>query len=409
MTGYPRVALFADSFHEVNGAAHTCRQFEAFARRHRHEFLCVRCGPSEVFATEGPVWTLEMRRGGLAFGIDRDLSFDPLLFRRRREVLEAVRRFRPDVIHITSPGDIGILGAWVAHVARVPLIASWHTNLHEFAGRRLMKYLRRLPGAAAIVRFVERWSLDRVLWFFSRPNATLAPNRELVEMIEKRSGKPSFLMTRGIDVEMFSPKRRVPASGPLTIGFVGRLMPEKNVRLLVRLERELHASGAPPVQFLVVGGGSEEPWLRANLRHAALPGVLTGEDLARAYAQMDIFVFPSQTDTFGNVVLEAQASGVPAVVMAQGGPKFLVEHGVTGMVAETEDDVIAAVAELLKEPWRLERMRAAARESVRAYSWENVFGSQVYQAYCAGLENAGGRLKARPETSPARTGDPVSA
>lgn len=113
--GTPRVALFADSFHEVNGAALTCRQLEAFAARQGYDFLTVCCGERNLVDQAAMPWRVELRRGRLAMALDRDLSFDSLLFLRRYAVLAAVRQFRPDIVHITSPGDVGILGAWVAH------------------------------------------------------------------------------------------------------------------------------------------------------------------------------------------------------------------------------------------------------------------------------------------------------
>jgi glycosyltransferase involved in cell wall biosynthesis len=354
---------------------------EAHAVRRNHPFMVVRCGPREFFQHSGALWRFQMRRGPLAFSVDRDLSFDPLLFRRRHEVWNAVREFSPDLIHITSPGDVGILGAWTAHALKVPLVASWHTNLHEFAGRRLRKMTSFLPGASHLQSAVERFVLRRVLWFFARADVALAPNPELVNMIAARSGRPAFLMTRGVDETLFSPDRRDRTGGPFTLGFVGRLNPEKNVRFLATLERALLAADAPPFHFLIVGGGSEAAWLQANMQSAHFTGILTGVELARAYANMDLFVFPSQTDTFGNVVLEALASGVPAVVTAQGGPKFLVEPGVTGIVAEDEAAFIDAVLKIMRDRALHTRLRGGAPDGARFKSWDRVFESEVYAAY----------------------------
>ena len=378
---YPRVAFFPDSFHEVNGAALTCRQLEAFAERSNRPFMTVRCGPREFFQHNGNSWRLQFRRGRLALPIDRDLSFDPLLFLRRREALDAVGRFAPDLIHITSPGDVGILGAWIAHALRVPLVASWHTNLHEFAARRLQRVLSFVPGIGMVQRAMERFILNRVLWFFARADVALAPNPELVNLIAARSKKPAFLMTRGVDTSLFTPTRRNRQDGPFTLGFVGRLNPEKNVRFLKTLETALLAEGVPPFRFVIVGGGSEAEWLQANMRHAHFPGVLSGEPLARAYANMDLFVFPSRTDTFGNVVREALASGVPAVVTNDGGPKYLVEPGVTGAIAESDQALIDAVLAVMRDPAAHRRMRLAAPEGASENSWERVFESEVYMAY----------------------------
>ena len=402
MSGFARVALFADSFHEVNGAALTCRQLDAFARRRKLDFLSIHCGPEELFDRSGPAWTLQLKRSPLAIAVDRDLSFDPLFFRQRRKILRALREFRPDVIHVTSPGDLGILGVWTAHTLGVPLVAAWHTNLHEFAARRIEIVLGAFPRGwrrrAAL--FAERWILARVLWFYSLARVTLAPNQELIRLIQARTKKPVFLMTRGIDTELFSPARRTRTDGPITIGFAGRLMPEKNVRFLARLEKALIAAGAPSVRFLVVGGGSEQAWLKANLRNTTFPGVLTGVDLARAYADMDVFAFPSRTDTYGNVVQEAMASGVPAVVTADGGPKYLVRSGETGFVAASDDAFIAAVRELVESPDTLAAMRHAARNHALRSSWDHVFEAQVYAAYRAALAQAPSEAAPRPNARP---------
>jgi glycosyltransferase involved in cell wall biosynthesis len=128
-----------------------------------------------------------------------------------------------------------------------------------------------------------------------------------------------------------------------------------------------------------VGQGSEEQRLRETLIGADFAGVLHGDQLAEAYANMDAFVFPSRTDTFGNVVLEALASGVPAVVTPQGGPKYLVEEGVTGFIRD-EDGFADAIAELMRDPAKHACMRTAARAAAMSRSWDAVF-SGVYAGY----------------------------
>src|SRR5262249_28243966 len=152
-----------------------------------------------------------------------------------------------------------------------------------------------------------------------------APNPELTELLSHRTGRPARIMRRGIDTHLFSPARRRRTDGAFVIGYVGRLSPEKNVRMLAELETALLAAGLTNYRFLIVGEGVERAWLGSHMCSAELPGILRGEKLAEAYASMDAFVFPSATDTFGNVVLEAMASGVPPVVSTSGGPKFLVE------------------------------------------------------------------------------------
>jgi len=178
---------------------------------------------------------------------------------------------------------------------------------------------------------------------------------------------------------------------------VGRLAPEKNVRFLAQVEQALLAADAPPFRFLVIGAGSERRWLMDHLRNAVFPGVLAGEELARNYANMDLFLFPSHTDTFGNVALEAMASGVPVVGTADGWPKYLVRKGVTGFIAGTAVAFVESVLRIMRDPARHSHERQAAREHVRQYSWNKVFEEEVYEAYRICL----GNCLAAPAPSPA--------
>ena len=130
-------------------------------------------------------------------------------------------------------------------------------------------------------------------------------------------------------------------------GFVGRLRAEKNVRLLADLERELFARGRKNFKFLIIGEGSERPFLEQNMRTAEMTGFLDGKELSEAYANMDLFVFPSKTDAFGNVAQEAFASGVPVLVTDIGGPKFLIEPDKTGFIAKDLNDFVEYTIRLM--------------------------------------------------------------
>jgi glycosyltransferase involved in cell wall biosynthesis len=151
------------------------------------------------------------------------------------------------------------------------------------------------------------------------------------------------------------------------------------VALLAQVQRELEALGHKSFRFLIVGHGGEEGWLRERLPRAEFAGVLKGDALAEAYANMDLFVFPSHTDTFGNVVLEALASGVPAVVTPDGGPKTIVRDGVTGRIVE-DAEFAGAVAGVLGDPAKHAAMRESARGYALTMSWDAVFDG-VYAAY----------------------------
>ena len=392
----PRVAYFPDSFHEVNGVAHTSRHFEAFARRRNLPFLCVRAGDrTQAILEEGNVWTLELPRGFLSFALEKDLRFDPAFLRHIPLIGEVLERFKPDLIHITGPSEVGMLGAGLAHHLGVPLAASWHTNVHEYAARRSDWFLRLLPKrhSQATEQKIEDIAMAAAAKFYSVAQVLFAPNPELCALLARTTGRTCHLMPRGVDAELFHPakRRREENDRDHVLGFVGRLSIEKNVTLLARVQEELEAMGHKSFRFLIVGHGGEEGWLREQMPRAEITGVLKGEELSRAYANMDLFVFPSHTDTFGNVVLEALASGVPAIVTPDGGPRTIVRDGVTGRTVD-DDDFAAAVAGVLGDPVTHAEMRVKAREFALTMSWDSVFEG-VYAAYatCGGAD-ARGRL-----------------
>lgn len=382
MTREPRVALFCETFHEINGVALTARQLVAYAKRHNLPLLAIHGGKLPGTHVAGNVRQIELKRSWLSVRIECDLEFDFAFCRYCQQIREEVLAFQPDVIHITSPGELGELGVYLSHKLNIPLVASWHTNFHQFAARRLQRLINFLPGKVTrpSVAWSEARGLQFLLWFYGFAKVTLAPTPPQVAWLEQQLGKPSFLMPRGVDTEQFNPRWRTVEDGILRLGFVGRVTPEKGVRLLRNLEQALLESGLQDFRILVVGDGSEVAWLKRRLRHGEFTGVLRGEELARAYANMNLFVFPSRTDTYGNVVQEAAASGVPAVVTNEGGPRHLVVQGETGYVAEQDSEFIARVLELAHNRELMGRLGRAARERMGGISWDAAF-EKTYAAY----------------------------
>lgn len=380
----PRVAYFPDSFNEVNGVAHTSRHFEAFARRRNLPFLCVRAGDrSQALVEEGNVWTLELPRGVLSIALEKDLRFDPVFLRHFPLIQEVLDRFKPELIHITGPSEVGMLGVGLSYEMGLPLAASWHTNVHEYAARRSEWFLRLLPEQQSIMagQTIEELAMSIAAQFYAQAQVLFAPNPELCRLLERLTQRPCHLMPRGVDAELFHPAKRNRRADDRdqVLGFVGRLSVEKNIAGLVQVQDELEKMGHKSFRFLIVGHGGDEAWLRERLPRAEFAGVLRGEALAAAYAGMDLFVFPSHTDTFGNVVLEALASGVPAIVTPDGGPKTIVRDGETGRIVPDEG-FATAVAEILGDPAKHEEMRLAARAYSLTASWDSVFEG-VYAAY----------------------------
>ena len=397
----PRIAIFSDSYHEANGVARTIGSIEACAKRRNIPLLSVHAGPETRLVHDGSIVRLDLKRSRLcSFGLDHDLSFDLSMWRHVSHVRETLKWFAPDVLHFTGPSDVGQLGAYLGHRLSIPMVASWHTNLHEYASRRLRLKWTTAERRVRAKTWVEQQALQLLMQFYKIPRVILAPNRELATLLERATGRPTVLMSRGVNTDLFTPARRRGQNAIINIGYVGRLSTEKNVRLLRALEAKLDAEGLD-VRFTIVGDGSERGWLQRHMRRAEFTGVLLGSALADAYAQMDIFAFPSETDTVGSVVLEAMASGVPPVVMATGGQRFIVEAGQTAVVAHDRHAFIQGVRMLAKNREQREAMGATARaRTTDLLAWDRIF-IDMCNAYDAAMSMAEDEKRTPLALSPA--------
>lgn len=396
-----RIAFFPDSYTEVNGVALTSNKLTNFVRRRGYPFLCVHADSKTGILKDGEFTEFSLKRSPLSFSLDEDLSYDPFFNRHISRVTRELDNFRPDVIHITGLNDVSIIGAYLAWKRQIPLLASWHTNIHEFAARRLDKLFAFLPDSMrnSLTGFAERKILAGSVLYYKMAKMVLSPNQELVDMLGQGTERKSGLMQRGVDTEFLSPaKRTLKNEDKVRFGFVGRLRAEKDVRVLAKIEKALLDMGRTNFDFFIVGEGTEREWLRQNMKTATFTGFLAGEELAEAYANMDVFIFPSETDAFGNVVQEASASGVPSIVSDKGGPKFITKHEETGFIAENQDDFIKYSLELLDNPEKLLKMKRAAREFAHERSWDSVF-EKVYLAYAETIEIA----EARKDAARAKT------
>src|SRR5579864_1740333 len=278
MNGRPRVAFFPCVYHEVDGVAKTSREFEAFARRHQTPFFMVHAGPRDEVTTAGTVTRVQLPRSPMKFPLERAHDYDLLFLRHYRKLESRLRDFRPDVVQITGPSDVGTLGAYVAYKMGIPLAASWQTNLHQYARRRVAAAMSFLPEVVVgkLADLAEVWSFRASARFYKIPRLLFAPNVEMIRVLEAATGKPCYLMSHAVDTAVFRPELRDRQGGPFCIGYVGRLTAEKNVRMLARLEHALFDLGHQDFRFVVVGEGAEGEWLRNNMRQAEFTGVLTG-------------------------------------------------------------------------------------------------------------------------------------
>ena len=367
------VGIFTDNdFDKVNGVTTTLN-------------AVLRCAPPGVrlrIYTAAPLPVeqddyLALRSFGMPIPFYREMSmYVPRL-------LEYTARARADglaVIHLTTPGPVGLAALWVAWRLKLPLVGSFHTDLAA--------YTSVLSGSAwlgALMREYLRWSYGRCARLLVPSEHTRAL------LIDARSdARKMAVWSRGVDPELFTPARRSAAlrerwhasdRRPVLL-YVGRLSSEKGLALLPPLRDRLYALGIEH-QLVIVGQGPMLAQLRRDLPDAVFTGVLSREAVAEVFASADLFVFPSRTDTAGNVVLEAQASGLGVVVASDGGPREHIVAGRTGAVCFSDDPVewARAIAALLTRPDRAS-VAAAAREYALTRRWEDAL-QPLYDAYRA--------------------------
>jgi glycosyltransferase involved in cell wall biosynthesis/predicted metal-dependent phosphoesterase TrpH len=347
----PRVALVTDGLGGMHGVTHTIQQI-----RERG----VRGFDVEVIGTDPD---LDRRLTAVA---EVDIPFYAGLqigIPSLPAVVDALAEGRYDLIHLATPGPTGIAAWMLARVLDVPTIGSYHTELAAYTGLRTGQMQLEVLATMLLSKFYGSCEL------------VLSPSTATDERLGALGIPPERIArwARGVDLHRFDPSLRDPGllPGEVTVMYAGRLSKEKGVDLLA--EAFLAARGQDPRLHLVLaGGGPEEGQLRERLGETAtFLGWLGGRDLARAYASADVFLFASQTDTYGQVIVEAQASGLPVVAVAEGGPATLIEHEVTGLLASADRDALAAeLLRLCGSDLLQERLRRAACQAVAGQTWE---------------------------------------
>jgi glycosyltransferase involved in cell wall biosynthesis/predicted metal-dependent phosphoesterase TrpH len=347
----PRVAVMADGIASTHGVSRTIEEIRARG---------VRGYEIEVIGTDP--------------GVDRRLSavaeLDVPLYPGLRigvpglpAAVETLAEGAFDAIHVCSPGPVGIAGALVARGLGMPLIGSYHTELTAYAALR--------SGDPHLAQAMDL----AVRTLYGACDLVLSPSPSSDATLEQL-GIPASRIARwdrGVDCSRFDPALRGerPLPGELNVLYSGRITREKGADLLADAFLDAHERD-PRLHLVLAGGGPEEGRLRERLgEHATFLGWQEGAELARVYASADIFLFPSATDTFGQVILEAHASGLPVVAVAAGGPASLIEHRVSGLLCEPSSDALAeGVLELAGSPLLRGRLAAVALTSVRRRTWE---------------------------------------
>ncbi len=347
----PRVAVMADGIASTHGVSRT---IEEIRRRGVPGYEI------EVIGTDPGV---DRRLSAVA---ELDVPFYPGLrigVPGLPAAVETLAEGAFDAVHVCSPGPVGVAGALVARGLGLPLVGSYHTELTAYAALRSGD--ERLAGAMDVAVRALYGACDLVLSPSPASDEALAQLGVGAERVAR--------WDRGVDCARFDPALRgeLRLPGELNVLYCGRITREKGADLLADAFLEARRRD-PRLHLVLAGGGPEAGRLRERIgEHATFLGWLAGTDLARAYAAADIFLFPSATDTFGQVVLEAQASGLPVVAVAAGGPLSLIEDRVSGLLGPPDRDALAErVLELAGSPLLRRRLSAVALAGVRGRTWE---------------------------------------
>jgi glycosyltransferase involved in cell wall biosynthesis len=363
-----KVAHFTDTFEQINGVALSLRKQIDLAEKNGKGLMIVTCGPESEMALPGVKTFQPTGCYELPEYPELKMYFPPFL-----QMLAYCYEERFSHIHTATPGPIGLAALAVARILKIPIYGTYHTALPQYA--------RDLTEDKAL----EDWMWKFMGWYYNQLDYVYVPSRSTgLELINKGIAADKIrLFFRGVDLEGFHPnhrngylKSRYHLGEGFKLLYVGRVSREKNMALLTeaffRLRRYL-----PQAHLIVVGDGPYLEEFKEKMKGTPClcTGYLGGEDLAAVYASCDLFIFPSLTDTFGNVILEAQASGLPVIVTDQGGPRENILPEKTGLIIKGEDpeELVQAVLTLALDPARLKVMGKAARAFMEERSQEEAF------------------------------------
>ena len=349
---------------EVNGVALTLSHLVKGLRANGHRVSIVRPRQRKVDCPIDDDSLTTLVRG-LPLPGYRGLQFGLPASRTLRDLWEA---HRPDVVYIATEGPLGWSAVCAAKRLRIAAFSGFHTNYHTYSRHYRLGWLQQLV-------------FKYLCGFHNRTVGTLVPTADLRDKLEALGFRNVSFVGRGVDTQLFGPQRRCAqlrrdwgvSESDLAILYVGRLAPEKNLALAVNAYRSMQQK-RPSVKFVLVGDGPLRASLQEQYRDLIFRGMLTGEQLARHYASADMFLFPSETETFGNVTLEAMASGLVVVAYDYAAAKLHIRNGETGVLVPYGDAraFIDSATSMVWEAQAINRMRQQAHDYVASIKWSRV-------------------------------------
>lgn len=367
-----RIAIFSDTFApEINGVARSLKRFTNYLDKKEISY--------QVFAPEMGSEVPHLPQ------IYRFRSIPFLLYPQSRIALpspfkfnKAIREFNPTIIHVATPFNIGLTGKNYGKKNNIPMVASYHTNFDEYLSFYNLELL-------------NKWLWNYMKWFHRPFEKVFVPSESTREkLISERIHSNIEIWSRGVDHNLYSPLKHSSIYSSKygikennIILYVGRIAPEKDIELVIKTFNSLPLSVKEDSHLVIAGDGPLYNDLSSqyNSDQITFTGFIQGEELATLYASANIFLFPSSTETFGNVVLESLSSGLPVIGANAGGVKELIQDKKTGILCTPRhlDDFVEAVTYLLDNPNKLKYMGEEARKFALTQSWDEIFDKLLLQ------------------------------
>ncbi|MGM0903568.1 MAG: glycosyltransferase family 4 protein [Bacillota bacterium] len=364
-----KIAFFTDTFTpQVNGVARTFQRFAEYLDGKRIEYrFFVPETDENLFSTQ------IFRFTSIPFFIYPECRLAlPNVIHIKKEL----EKFQPDLIHIATPFNMGLTGLVYGKKLNIPMVGSYHTHFDRY-----LEYYD--------LQFLSSFMWRYMNWFHQSFEKTFVPSMETKKEVESKGFSNVHIWSRGVDCDTFHPyfssyrlRDKFKIKAPFLLSFVGRLAPEKDLDLLMKAAHQLPESIKEKVHWLIAGDGPLlEELQKEKPPNMTFVGYLKGEQLAELYAASDLFVFPSTTETFGNVVLEANACRTAVIGARAGGVQEIIRHGETGLLCEPKsvEDFVNNICRLIDHPSLIKRMGMEARKFALRQSWDTIFSDLLLQ------------------------------